>query len=344
MEKLNRPRILVTGGTGFLGKWVVPILKQWADVDILTRRGEERPGVLIGDLARWDANLELEDLQERNYKLCLHMAGLYDLRASREECCVNNTFATSTILKVVNDLKIPKFIQTSSVASVINTPLNYVAPEDDYFGQPFPDAYSESKSQCERILNSWEGPITHRINLRLGVLVGDTQEGKIERIDGPYFLAKALQDNKNLIEKLLVPLIVPGESKRYLPIVPVDAAARAISDVVAYLLNSKTPESRTLHLTPRIGLSHAQLYASALKFLHIKNRGFRMVKLNERGLAAKLLCRVAQLPPEELYYFMKFPRYEVKSTLEILRSDWCPEFATYEKSFWRGYENFLSNT
>jgi UDP-glucose 4-epimerase len=338
-----KPRILITGGTGFLGKWVVKQLCEWAEVDVITRRENPPDGFVMGDLTRWNAGLDLEALGRRHYSLCLHMAGLYDLRATTEECCLHNTLATSTILKVVEALGIPNFIQTSSVAAVINSPLSYVNENDTFFDGAFPDAYSESKSQCERILKSWLGPIEKRVNLRLGVLVGDSIEGSIERIDGPYFLAHTMANKKSLISKLPFPLVVPGNPQRSLPVVPVDAAAKAIDLVARWILKPES-KSMTLHLTPRRGLTHRKLYESALKNLSIKNRGVKLVEIGRRGRVAELMARALDLPKEELFYFMNFPRYEVKSTLAVLPADWCPEFEDYEKAFWRGYETFLSNS
>lgn len=339
---MAKPRLLVTGGTGFLGKHVVPRLREWAIVDVLSRNGGTGENLLRGDLSRWNADLDLEMLEETRYDLCLHMAGLYDLRASREDCCIQNTFATSTILKVAQALKIPRVMQTSSVAAMINTPRPTVAVDDFPSGRPFPDAYSESKSQTEKILMSANGAFTHKINLRLGILVGDTAEGKIDRIDGPYCLAESLRKHRLLIEALPTSVPVPGDEKRRLPLVPVDAAALAISRLAQYFLKAE-PTSTTLHLTPNLGVSHQELYLSSLKHLRIKNRGVRLTNVGSRDLLARTVCRMLGFPLEEFYYFMKLPRYEVKSTVDILGPSWCPEFKSYEKVMWRGYEKYLSN-
>nr|BFD68290.1 hypothetical protein HAGR004_33120 [Bdellovibrio sp. HAGR004] len=37
---MTKPRILVTGGTGFLGKRVLPLLREKFEVDVLSRSGK----------------------------------------------------------------------------------------------------------------------------------------------------------------------------------------------------------------------------------------------------------------------------------------------------------------
>ena len=76
MKSIKKLKILVTGGTGFLGKQVVPLLRQNNIVDVISRAdGAE----IKGDLTQWNAGLDIEKLREKKYDIFLHMAGLYDL-------------------------------------------------------------------------------------------------------------------------------------------------------------------------------------------------------------------------------------------------------------------------
>lgn len=338
---MSRPRILVTGGTGFLGKKVLPFLREKFEVDVLSRSGRTE---VQGDLCQWNAGLDLEALKSRKYSLFLHMAGLYDLTAPKVDCYQHNIAAMGTALKVAEALRIPFFINTSTVAAGINSSLSVVKPNDLNFSKPFPDAYSESKALGEQLLQNWpQEYTTGRVNLRLGVLVGDTEKGEIERIDGPYQAPEAFKKIRPLVESLPTSLPLPGSESTRLPIVPVDTCARAIVTFCDWALTQKPQGYQSHHLTPNQGLSVRELYLSALKFQAIHHKGVVLVDKISKSLVAKASSVIARFPEEELHYLMNFPIYDTTSTRKILGENWCPEFPQYEKTFWSGYEAFVSN-
>lgn len=338
---MSRPRILVTGGTGFLGKKVLPLLRDLFEVDVLSRSSRTE---VQGDLCQWNAGLDLEALKSKNYSLFLHMAGLYDLTAAKVDCYQHNISTMGTALKVSETLQIPFFINTSTVAAAINSSLSVVRPQDLNFSKPFPDAYSESKALGEQLLQNWPVQYTRgRVNLRLGVLVGDTRYGAIERIDGPYHAPEAFKKIRPLLESLPTALPLPGSEYTRLPLVPVDVCAQAIVKYCEWVLLNKPEGYQSHHLTPRQGLGVRELYLSALKAQAILSRGVVLVDRISKTLVAKASSMLARFPEEELHYLMNFPVYDSESTRKVLGENWCPEFHQYEKTFWSGYESFISN-
>lgn len=338
---MARPRILVTGGTGFLGKKVIPLLRQKFEVDVLSRSGKTE---VQGDLTQWNAGLDLEALKEKKYDLFLHMAGLYDLTASVVDCNQHNISAMGIALKVAEALSIPFFVNTSTVAAGINSSLPTVKPYDLNLSKSFPDAYSESKALGEQVLHNWPVKnIQGRVNLRLGVLVGDTQKGEIDRIDGPYHAPEAFKKLKSFIEALPTPLPLPGSEQTRLPIVPVDIAAQAIVNFCVWTLATKPQGYLSYHVTPTQGLGVRELYSSALKYQAIPHRGLILVDQIAESLIIKASKVLAKFPEEELYYLIHFPLYDTSATRAILGEGWCPEFREYEQTFWSGYEEFVSH-
>lgn len=338
---MTKPRILVTGGTGFLGKKVIPILREKFEVDVLSRSGRTE---VQGDLTQWNAGLDLESLREKKYSLFLHMAGLYDLTASKVDCYQHNVSSMGIALKVAEALEIPYFLSTSTVAAAINSPLSSVKPYDLNFSKPFPDAYSESKALGEQVLQNWPVKnIQARINLRLGVLVGDSKSGEIERIDGPYYGLRAFDKIRSVIESFPTSLPLPGKEKIRLPIVPVDKAAEAIVRFCEWALNAKAQGYSSFHVTPTYGLGVRDFYVSALKKQAIRHKGIFLISNVSDTILLKVSSTIAKLPEEELYYMLHFPYYETKETREVLGENWCPEFKEYEKAFWSGYEKFVSH-
>lgn len=338
---MTRPRILVTGGTGFLGKKVIPLLREKFEVDVLSRSGKTE---VQGDLTQWNAGLDFDSLKNKKYSLLLHMAGLYDLTASKVDCYQHNISTMGIVLKVAEALKIPFFLNTSTVAAGVNSSLPSVKPFDLNFSKPFPDAYSESKALGEQVLQNWPvQSVQGRVNLRLGVLVGDTKEGAIERIDGPYYAPEAFKKIRPVIESLPTPIPLPGNAETKLPLVPVDKAAHAIVKFCEWALAAKPQGYLSYHVTPTFGLGVKEFYMSALKYQAIPHKGVVLVDQISESLILKVSKFLAKFPEEELYYLMNFPVYDTQSTREVLGDGWCPEFKEYEQTFWSGYEEFVSH-
>ncbi|HRO66164.1 MAG TPA: SDR family oxidoreductase [Pseudobdellovibrionaceae bacterium] len=337
---MSRPRILVTGGTGFLGRHVVPLLRKNHDVDVFSRSGSAE---IKGDLTQWNAGLESVDSLKGRYQAFLHLAGLYDLCASQTDCYLHNVVATNQALRLCQRLEIPVFLNTSSVAAAINVDSEKVSPFQVNLNSSFPDAYSESKAVAEKLIQTWDGGPRLRINLRPGVLVGDARQGEIERIDGPYYAPIAVGKLKKVLESFPGPLILPGDEGRRLPLVPVDACAAAIVKIVGASLASEKSGYQSYHLVPEEGLPIRDFYASVLRHLLIHHGGIKLVHQVPHVFMKKISKWALGFPEAQLTYLLSFPRYETSTNKEILGADWCPEFSSYERTFWSGYEKFVSN-
>lgn len=337
---MGKVRILLTGGTGFLGKQLLPMLRQFADVDVISRSAKAE---VRGDLTRWNAGLDLEVLKKNKYDIFIHLAGLYDLSASHMNAFQQNVVATGTALKIARELQIPVFMNASSVAAAVNSALKVVRPFDINFSRPFPDPYSESKALGEQMLLNQSHNFRLCINMRFGVLVGDTTNGKIERIDGPYHAPQALEKVRKLIESFPGTFPLPGKKTGRLPLVPVDKAAEAVLGFAKWSQSTETKGYQSFHVTPKEGLVTQDLYLKTLKHLFIPHRGVTFVNRVPKTVLTKVSKWTVQFPEEQLNYLLMFPKYDSASTREVLGESWCPEFDAYEKSFWRGYNEYISN-
>lgn len=228
-------KVLITGATGFLGKWVVEALKTdcpQLSIVALSRQANEQAGVdrvVKADLSRWDAGLDdadIETLKAEKFDLLLHLAGLYDLRVSLEDGYLHNVYGTHNALHLAELLKIPIFSHVSTVAvtmgheqtvdyrtadASIRRPQFYdkpteekntlpVAPDQELRG-PFPDHYATTKAEAEKLVRSWSGEFPIRkLILRPGILVGDSKSGKILRVDGPYLAIEAFRRLRKVLE------------------------------------------------------------------------------------------------------------------------------------------------
>ncbi len=107
-------------------------------------------------------------------------------------------------------------------------------------GQKLPSAYHRTKFESEKIARE-ESAVPWRV-YRPAVVVGHSQTGEMDKIDGPYYFFKAIQRLRHWLPEW-VPLV--GPELGYTNVVPVDFVAAAMD----HIAHQPGLDGRAFHLT-----------------------------------------------------------------------------------------------
>ena len=216
--------ILITGGTGFLGRHLVPALHNTGVcLRVLTRSPEANPWlqnyenveVFAGDLR------DVENLQEAvdGCDTIIHAAGLFSFWGDASDFRDTNVIGTDNLLRCAVNANISKIIFISS-AAVIGNPNPDAIIDETYPPQPA-DPYQQSKLESEKVClgyyREYNLPI---VILRPGAFYGpmgeyafnrlfftDPMRGIIMQVDGgnyiifPVFITDVVQGILQALEK-----------------------------------------------------------------------------------------------------------------------------------------------
>jgi short-subunit dehydrogenase len=243
----------VTGATGFIGRHLVAeLLEREGTIYVLVRDGsrgkldalvqrlgaaEGRVHAVSGDLSR--PALGVGSLDEPIDHL-FHLAAVYDVEADEEASERANVEGTKHVIEFANANQVGRFHHVSSIA--VAGEYHGVFQEDMFDeGQRLPHHYHRTKYESERLVR--EGVETTTLIFRPGLVVGHSETGEMDKIDGPYYYFKVLQKLRHALPEWF-PLAGPqgGETN----IVPVDFVAKAM-DHIAHLPDDELP-SDTFHL------------------------------------------------------------------------------------------------
>jgi len=236
----------VTGATGFIGRNLVRrLLKREGTVYALVRAGSRgrleelrtsfgpdgaRVVPIAGDLAVPGLGVSEEDLLTLRGDVdhFFHLAAIYDMTAGAEAQEVANVEGTRHAVELAGAIEAGCFHQISSIAVA---GLYKGEWREDMFDEAQhldTHPYFRTKHESERVVRE-ESARPWRV-YRPGIVVGDSRTGEIDKVDGPYYAFKLLQQARRVLPTWLPAIGIEGGE---INIVPVDYVADAI-DYIAH--------------------------------------------------------------------------------------------------------------
>ncbi|GAB5413766.1 MAG: SDR family oxidoreductase [Congregibacter sp.] len=356
----------ITGGTGFIGRFLIPkLLDRGGKVFILVR--PESVGKLDGLRELWGADsrqviavegdltktrLGVKPAWVRKYSDTIdhffHLAAIYDMEADAESQRISNVNGTKQALALARSLRVGCFHHVSSIAAA---GLYEGTFTEDMFEEAgdLDHPYFLTKHESEGLVRK-EKKIPWRI-YRPGMVVGHSETGEMDKIDGPYYFFDLL-NNLSKVTPEGLPLVM--NKAGVLNIVPVDFVVNAMD----HLAHLKGQDGECFFITDPDGIRVGDLLKTMLEVAHgpklrSLNLGFldKATKLAGEGigrigplksLGEKAVARLG-IPPQIIGYINYPTRFDSTRTQALLAEVGisCPPFESYAPVLWEYWRHFL---
>ena len=297
-------RYFVTGATGFIGRHLVSeLLKRDGTVYVLVREGSrarleellssweagpERIVPVIGDLTAPALGLSDADRERlQGVEHVFHLAAIYDMSADEESNRRANVDGTRHAVELANDLGAGVFHHTSSIA--VSGRYRGLFREDMFDeGQKLADPYSRTKFESEKLVRD-EATVPWRV-YRPAIVVGHSQTGEMDKVDGPYYFFKVIQRIRALVPQW-APMV--GLEGGRINVVPVDFVAQAMD----HIAHEPGLDGQAFHLTDPKPKSAGQLVNTFARAAHAPQATMRIDRQMMNVVPKQARSMLAQLPP-----------------------------------------------
>ena len=363
----------VTGASGFIGKRFLTTLlaRKGTTICILMRgRNAKRTEALLegwgahatgpnkgrvipvsGDLTQTELGISAVDRKKLDGKIkhFFHLAAVYDLKASAEEQEAVNIAGTKHVVEFSNAIGSSCFHHVSSIAAA---GLYEGTFREDMFDEAenLDHPYFRTKHESEKIVRR-DCTTPWRV-YRPGLVVGDSNTGEMDKVDGPYYFFKVIQRLRQLLPPWMPAIGVEGGRVN---IVPVNYVVAAMD----HIAHQRGLDRRAFHLTDpephRVGdilnifsrAAHAPVMAlrvNAALFGFIP----KSVKKGMMALTPVRRIRNAIMKdlglPDDLLTFVNYPtRFDNRDTAAALKGSGIsvPRLEDYAWRLWDFWERHL---
>jgi NAD(P)-dependent dehydrogenase (short-subunit alcohol dehydrogenase family) len=294
----------VTGATGFIGRHLVPqLLEREGPIHVLVREGSrarleelvtgwgaprERIVPVVGDLTAPLLGLSDQDMSRlAGVDHFFHLAAVYDMSADEETNRRANVDGTRNAVELANALAAKHFHHTSSIA--VAGKHRGLFREDMFDeGQKIDNPYSATKFESEKLVRE-RANVPWRV-YRPGIVVGHSETGEMDKIDGPYYFFKVIQKLRQTLPPW-APVI--GLEGGPINIVPVDFVARAM-DHIAHLDDL---DGQAFHITDPNPKTAGHVINTFARAAHAPEFAMRLDRQVTNVVPKQARKMIAQLPP-----------------------------------------------
>ncbi|MDT7516812.1 SDR family oxidoreductase [Rhodoferax mekongensis] len=365
-------RYFVTGATGFIGKRLVKKLLQrkGATVHFLIRKESEdkvaglreywgladakaasRVVPVFGDLTAKKLGVSADAIKglKGHVDHFYHLAAVYDLEADEESQIAVNIEGTRNTVELAKAIDAGHFHHVSSIAAA---GLYEGVFREDMFDEAenYEHPYFMTKHESEKIVRK-ECKVPWSV-YRPAMVVGDSQTGEMDKIDGPYYFFKLIQRMRQLLPPWMPSIGLEGGRVN---IVPVDF----VVDALNVISHKQGIAKQCYHLVDPVGYRVGDVLDIFSKAAHAPKMnifvnaallGFipRSVTKSLMALAPVRRVRNAIMKdlslPEDMLTFINYPtRFDCRDSLAMLKGSGveCPNLKDYAWRLWDYWERHL---
>ena len=296
-------KYLVTGATGFIGRFLVrELLKREGDIHVLVRPASmgkiekfiaDTPGAegrvkpVAGDITRAHAGVGAADQKALQGVEVYHLAAVYDLEADEEANRLANVEGTRNVVALANAVGAARIHHVSSIAVAGGHHKDEFTEEMFDEGQDLSHPYYQTKFEAEKIVRE-QATVPFRV-YRPGIVIGSSETGEADRIDGPYYAFKILQRLRSSLPEWF-PLV--GPEGWPLNLVPVDFVTRAM----VHIAHKDGLDGRTFHLTDPHPLSLGDTLNEFARAAHAPEFTLRFDRRATSMVPKDILKSVGKMP------------------------------------------------
>jgi NAD(P)-dependent dehydrogenase (short-subunit alcohol dehydrogenase family) len=359
----------ITGATGFIGRHLVArLLERDGDIYVLVREestdkldsliekwgpaAKERVRPITGDLAEPALGVSeenVEKLRSASIDHFFHLAAIYDMTADEEPNRIANVEGTRHAVELANQLGVGLFHHTSSIAAAGKYKGLF---REDMFDedQKLDHPYHRTKFEAEKIART-QTKVPWRV-YRPSIVVGNSQTGEMDKIDGPYYFFTAIKMLRHYLPGWF-PLIGPELGNTN--IVPVDFVADAMDHIAHqpdldgqafHLMSPKSQRSgevmNTIAAAAHAPQMSLRIDSKLLKSLPKGTLSMLMQLPAAKGVRKALLADFG-IPDQVLGYIALTAEFDTRDTERALKGSdiSVPPLSTYADKLWDYWERNL---